>query len=85
MIHKTTVENYSGSMEDLAEEIGDLRYDALANFLDLLADKIQRDGEKDQQRQRVKLANSLFQCAEHLKASKAQIERAWEISEPFMK
>jgi len=33
-------------MEQLAEEIGNLRYDALANFLELLANKLEADGKR---------------------------------------
>jgi hypothetical protein len=39
MIHTSEVINYPGSMEELAEEIGNLKYDALARFLELLAKK----------------------------------------------
>lgn len=84
MIHKSTVENYTGSMEALAEEIGNLKYDALAAFLALLANKIQYDGEKDKERNRIKLSNNLFQSAEKLKESKVFIDKAWKICEPFM-
>ena len=83
MIHKSEVEKYTGSMEELAEEIGNLKYDSLANFLDLLADKIQRDGQKDKERNRVKLANNLFQSAERIRESKGFIDKAWVICEPF--
>ena len=32
MRHKDIIDNYDGSMEQLAESIGDLKYDALAQF-----------------------------------------------------
>lgn len=83
MTHKSEVENYSGSMEELVEEIGNLKYDSLANFLDLLADKIHRDGKKDKERNRVKLANNLFHSAERIRESKEFIDKAWVICEPF--
>lgn len=34
MIHTLEVTNYPGSMEELVEEIGNLKYDALAKFLE---------------------------------------------------
>ena len=40
MIHTSEVENYSGTMQALDEEIGTLNSAALAEFLELLADKI---------------------------------------------
>ena len=44
MIHKDIVENYLGKMEELAEEIGNLKYDSLSKFLNLLATKIENLG-----------------------------------------
>lgn len=84
MRHPLTVEQYAGSMQDLAEDIGNLRYDALAEFLHLLADKIQEDGDKDKSRGREKLARELHQSAHHLRVGKVAIDRAWQISEPYM-
>jgi monomeric isocitrate dehydrogenase len=84
MIHHTHVRNYPGSLEELAGELGDLRYDALAEFLELLADKIRKDGDKDRERQRRKLAASLHCCADELMNAKKAIDRAWAISEPYM-
>jgi len=84
MIHETTVKKYQGNLKDLSINIGDLRYDALADFLKLLSDKIQSDAHKDKERGRLKLAEELYACAEQLKRSKSSIDRAWRISEPFM-
>lgn len=84
MIHQTQVENYNGNLTDLAEEIGNLRYDALADFLDLLSKKIRKDGEKDENRGRVKLATQLFSATDSLEKSKENIDEAWRISEPYM-
>ena len=84
MVHKSKVENYPGKMIELVEEIGNLKYDALADFLNLLANKIECDGKKDKERKREKLSVSLFQCADKLKESKLFIDKAWVISEPFM-
>lgn len=72
-------------MQKLAEEIGDLRYDALAEFLGLLAAKMQNDGDKDKSRGRTQLAESLHTCADRLTAARSAIDKAWRISEPYMK
>lgn len=85
MIHKDEVENYQGSMEELAEEVGNLKYDALANFLALLSEKIEKDGAKDASRGRIQLAGNLQVCAEKLKEAQSSIDKAWIISEPYMK
>ena len=85
MIHTDTVEKYSGTMNELVEDIGNLRYDALSYFIELLAKKLKHDGDKDQSRGRVKLASHLYACSENLNLGKLSIDKAWEISEPFMK
>ena len=84
MIHRSTLKNYAGSMEELAEEIGDLKYDALSEFLELLAQKIQKDGDKDKKRGRVRLATHLHECANNLTKAKTSIDKAWIICEPYM-
>lgn len=84
MIHRAMPKNYAGSMEELAEEIGDLRYDALSEFLELLAQKIQKDGDKDKGRGRVQLATHLHKCANDLTEAKTSIDGAWIICEPYM-
>jgi hypothetical protein len=84
MIHPKTPKNYAGSFEDLAKELGDLRYDSLAAFFELLSQKIQQDGEKDQSRGRAKLAQHLFQSADMLKKSAEEMDKAWVICKPFM-
>ena len=85
MIHKSKVENYNGSLKELAEDIGDLKYDALADFFKLLQEKLQRDGQKDGSRGREKLARCLLTSSESLNVAIEEIEKAWVICEPFMK
>lgn len=85
MIHKSEIENFSGTMAQLAEEIGDLKYDALAEFFELLSDKIKRDGDKDKSRGRIKLAKHLHDCSENLLECKKSIDKAWVICEPYTK
>ena len=85
MIHKNSIEKYAGTMEELAEEIGDLKYNALSEFLELLADKIQLDGTKDNSRNRLKLAKHLHDCSDQLRQAQLSIDKAWVICEPYTK
>lgn len=86
MSHKHPIKiSYDGSFEKLAEEIGNLRYDILAEFLNMLSKKIYKDGEKDAERGRGKLSASLFSASESIDEAKVGIERALKISMPFMK
>ena len=84
MVHQQAVKGYSGTPEQLAEDIGNLRYDALAELLRLLAEKIQRDSAKDQARGRPKLAAALLGAADQTDAAALSIEGAWRLSEPHM-
>jgi len=84
MIHKTTIETYPGDLKTLAVELGDLRYDALATFLQALSDKLREDGKKDADRKRKKLATHLQNTADLLNDSAEEIQSAWGICEPYM-
>jgi hypothetical protein len=84
MKHKHDVENYNGTKQQLAEEVGNLFYDSLAEFLKLLYEKIEKDSKADEARGRVKLAANLHECAIKLKGASGDISKAWKICEPYM-
>jgi monomeric isocitrate dehydrogenase len=66
MKHKTWIKNYERDFERLAEEVGDLRYDSLSEFLDLLAKKLKSDAHKDRDRGRRHLAEELYEAKDKL-------------------
>lgn len=72
------------NMKVLAEMIGDLHYETLADLLMHLEHKIQLDSEKDAGKGRTKLANALCQAAHSLYESSVYILSAASISKPFM-
>lgn len=80
--HKTEIEGFT--LAELATEIGDLRYDSLCKFLDLLSEKIRTDGAKDKIRKRVFLASSLNIAQSHIENASHSISDAWDISKPHM-
>lgn len=84
MPHDTTVTRYAGTLPELADDLGNLRYDALAAFLQDLSAKLERDGRADSERGRKKLAASLQSCAAHLAEAARETETAWRIAAPFM-
>ena len=84
MIHREDIEQYPGTLTELANDVGDLRYDTLALFLRSLAAKLESDGEADANRGRPKLAASLHDSAERVAEAAAAIEKAWAISAPHM-
>lgn len=73
------------SLDQLAEDLGNLRYDALAYFLHKFANKLQKDSSADEGKQRHKLSEALSEARDSIKAAKSDIEWAWRISEPYMK
>ncbi len=85
MIHKTQIDKYNGSLQELVEDIGNLRYDTLELFLIALSKKINDDGEKDFKRGRYRLASHLKEGSKHLEMAADQIKLAWRICEPFTK
>lgn len=80
-IHETQISGFT--LDELATKIGDLRYDALAEFLQKLAQKIEIDAQKDEARGRVKLATSLHNTAHCLTDCSQHIQKAWVICEPY--
>lgn len=85
MIHRTSLPPFGDNWAALAEQLGDLRYDALAEFLLALSEKMRKDGDADLGRQRKKLATELYASADELQAASEAVARAWEICAPFMK
>jgi hypothetical protein len=84
MHHKTHID-YKNGLQDLVNDIGDLRYDALETFIELFSEKIAHDAILDQKRGRTKLANELIYTAQALKGAQIHMNKAWNISKPFMK
>lgn len=84
MQHKTWIKNYEQDFERLAEEIGDLRYDSLAEFLELLAKKLSIDAGKDRDRGRRHLSDSLYEAKRQVGKAADSINSAWKICEPYM-
>ncbi len=85
MIHPKQIDRFNGSLTELAEDLGNLQYDVLAEVLGLLATKIEQDATKDSERGRVKLAASLKRCADNLNNAEDAITQAWAICQPYMK
>lgn len=83
--HKRIVEKYNGTLDELANDIGDLHYESLETLFALISDKLERDAKKDLSNKRVKLSAELFGSSEYIKLSSVYIGEAWRISKPYMK
>jgi hypothetical protein len=84
MTHRERPERYPGTLAELATELGDLRYDALAEFLRLLAAKLDADAAKDTARSRRRLAAALRDAAAGVTGGATAVQTAWQICEPKM-
>ena len=84
MTHADHVGRYPGTLAELAEELGNLRYDALAAFLAALAAKLETDSGKDAARGRKKLAAALHAASGELADAASAIEEAWAVCAPRM-
>lgn len=82
-VHKTEID-YEDGLEKLANDIGDLRYDALEEFLDKLSIKLREDALADYKRERPQLAYHLNSAHYFVAFAKEQIKEAWRISKPYM-
>ncbi|MGK0489555.1 MAG: hypothetical protein ACJAXB_002755 [Candidatus Endobugula sp.] len=78
-VHSADIPGYKDNLEHLANLFGDLRYDALADFLLYLSNKIEYDGAKDELRGRAQLASKLAKSGEQLKLAETYIRQAWTI------
>ena len=83
--HSKKIEKYSGSLKELAEDIGNLHYESLAEFLRHLSTKLDNDMNKDMAAGRVKLATELEAAEFNIWAASGRIQLAWLISQPYMK
>jgi hypothetical protein len=84
MKHSKQVVYFDGDHRHLAEEMGDLYYDSLAELLWKLGEKLERDAASDHRRGRIKLTTELAVAADHLYAAAERIAAAWLICKPYV-
>lgn len=81
--HKKEIAGIS-DMKELANIIGDLHYESLAQLFKHLSQKFKQDSRKDWKGKRVLLSARLKATSINMKQSYIQIQEAWQISKPFM-
>lgn len=72
-------------MNHLAHLIGQLHYESLAELFGHLQNKFWSDARKDQEAGRERLSDQLFDIAIACNNAKYHLDKAWQISKPFMK
>jgi len=85
MEHPISVLKYSGSLEALAKDVGEMRYDSVAEFITSLADEVVRQAEADRAGERVQLASKLEETARKLYEARDEMQKVWRICKPYMK
>lgn len=83
--HKKMIDGYEGNINQLANDIGNLHYEELANLLHALSQKISIDAYYDNKGGRINLSNVLLDASVEVKKTAKLIDVAWKISKPFMK
>ena len=83
MKHKTHIEHYPDN-KTLAEDIGNLRYDALQELFHELKLKFMRDSENDKKKKRPKLSDELLTISARMRNAERAAEKAWDICKPYM-
>ncbi len=83
--HPASVEKYPGSLEDLARDLKNMRYDKLAEFLGYLAKHVEVEADNDAANGKIKLPLRLYAASKHLYGAQEEIDFAWKISKPYMK
>lgn len=81
--HKTFVEGYT-DLSELADVVGNLRYDALKYFLACLRTKLAKDAFADERRGREKIAKAIMAAGKNINIAESYVGDAWEIAEPYM-
>ncbi|MDP4012324.1 MAG: hypothetical protein Q8R00_01850 [Candidatus Nanoarchaeia archaeon] len=85
MKHPISVEGFNGSLEDLVDKLGKMRFDILRNFLSLLSENLSAQADADANAGRSQLANQLYAASLKIYGAKDKIDRAYKISKPYMK
>lgn len=82
--HTMKVKGVGFELDELAERVGELYYDALSTFLHQLSWKLERDAKADAERGREKLALSLYESAKQIKKSSESMQDAVRIVNPYI-
>ena len=85
MDHPQDVLKYAGTLQDLARDIANLRYDKIVEFLGYLATEINQQAVGDKEKGREQLASALEIAAKLLDKAAHKFEGIWRICEPYIK
>ena len=82
--HPEVVKDFNGSIEELANQIGDLNYETMSELFKHLSKKIKSDSENDISKGRQNLSRELKYLHDYIKWASNCANAAWKISKPYM-
>lgn len=82
---KHKVPEYLSNLKQVANDIGDMPYDKVAEFLEYLEKKIHMDSVKDGEGGRRRLSLLLSRASYQITILRIQFEKIWELCKPYMK
>ncbi len=85
MKHPKKIKKYDGSLDELARDIADMRYDKVAKLLYCLSNCIHKDSKKDGKAGRKKLAKLLDESIERIANGADWLIDAYDVCKPYMK
>jgi hypothetical protein len=84
MKHPTEIINYNGTMEELARDIANLRYDSLSELLNKLASELSVDQKKDFNSERYQVSSLLYDLSVVINDGKKITDKLWKICKNFI-
>lgn len=83
--HPDHVIGWNGTLDELVQAVGNMRYDTLGDFIHRLSVNLSDQAMADTDRGRPRLANELFLASRKLISADLYIMEAWKICEPYMR
>lgn len=84
MTHPNRVIGWTGTLHELVQAIGNMRYDTQAEFVGLLATELKQQAAGDEAAGRRVLSARLRVTADDLDRVRLDLAAAWKICEPHM-
>lgn len=82
--HKRNIDGYDDIVK-LANDVGDLHYESLKDFLYILTFKLKTDASNDKAAGRKELAKNLDKAGDYVFSAYRAMDRVWDICKPYMK
>lgn len=83
--HTNHVQKYVGSLEQLADDVENMSYDAVTEFLEHLAGALYNRAQRDRSGNKRELAERLTRASFNIDSAAIETKEAWNICAPYMK